>query len=115
MLAGDFQEIIQDLVAVLRSDALGMELHAVDGQDRKSTRLNSSHGYISYAVFCLKKKKNFHTSRRTDAVPLAASSSNPSAALQALPRRRTHTLADYPRPRSHRAGDRESEPLGAHD
>src|SRR2546429_5194308 len=28
------------------------------GLDRKSTRLNSSHGYISYAVFCLKKKKN---------------------------------------------------------
>src|SRR2546429_3275404 len=27
------------------------------GVDRKSTRLNSSHGYISYAVFCLKKKK----------------------------------------------------------
>src|SRR5687768_17706130 len=26
--------------------------------DRKSTRLNSSHGYISYAVFCLKKKNN---------------------------------------------------------
>src|SRR2546422_8027438 len=31
---------------------------AAEGQgDRKSTRLNSSHGYISYAVFCLKKKK----------------------------------------------------------
>src|SRR2546422_4234821 len=28
-----------------------------DPGDRKSTRLNSSHGYISYAVFCLKKKK----------------------------------------------------------
>src|SRR3989449_4242078 len=28
--------------------------------DRKSTRLNSSHGYISYAVFCLKKKKTKH-------------------------------------------------------
>src|SRR2546422_4131782 len=28
------------------------------GTDRKSTRLNSSHGYISYAVFCLKKKKD---------------------------------------------------------
>src|SRR2546429_7090142 len=28
-----------------------------DERDRKSTRLNSSHGYISYAVFCLKKKK----------------------------------------------------------
>src|SRR2546422_8276739 len=29
--------------------------------DRKSTRLNSSHGYISYAVFCLKKKKSIVT------------------------------------------------------
>src|SRR2546422_3121111 len=29
---------------------------AASTQDRKSTRLNSSHGYISYAVFCLKKK-----------------------------------------------------------
>src|SRR5687768_18170809 len=29
------------------------------GPDRKSTRLNSSHGYISYAVFCLKKKKTY--------------------------------------------------------
>src|SRR2546429_6165395 len=36
----------------------------VDGgtqSDRKSTRLNSSHGYISYAVFCLKKKKTTQT------------------------------------------------------
>src|SRR5256884_7301640 len=33
--------------------------------DRKSTRLNSSHGYISYAVFCLKKKKrrNYQSQR----------------------------------------------------
>src|SRR2546422_3711759 len=30
-------------------------------RDRKSTRLNSSHGYISYAVFCLKKKKRNQT------------------------------------------------------
>src|SRR2546429_6562513 len=29
----------------------------IDGADRKSTRLNSSHGYISYAAFCLQKKK----------------------------------------------------------
>src|SRR2546429_2635178 len=29
----------------------------INNLDRKSTRLNSSHGYISYAVFCLKKKK----------------------------------------------------------
>src|SRR2546422_4920096 len=33
--------------------------------DRKSTRLNSSHGYISYAVFCLKKKKKQITTART--------------------------------------------------
>src|SRR2546422_5582844 len=31
--------------------------HVAEARDRKSTRLNSSHGYISYAVFCLKKKK----------------------------------------------------------
>src|SRR5207245_11708339 len=34
-----------------------LQLHDEVGQDRKSTRLNSSHGSISYAVFCLKKKK----------------------------------------------------------
>src|SRR2546422_6371346 len=33
-------------------------------RDRKSTRLNSSHGYISYAVFCLKKKKRHPHFRR---------------------------------------------------
>src|SRR2546429_6699330 len=38
----------------------GRDLHLLPGPevDRKSTRLNSSHGYISYAVFCLKKKQN---------------------------------------------------------
>src|SRR2546429_5657988 len=36
-----------------------------DREDRKSTRLNSSHGYISYAVFCLKKKKKYLTTRST--------------------------------------------------
>src|SRR5438445_9903522 len=34
------------------------------GEDRKSTRLNSSHANISYAVFCLKKKKNIELYRR---------------------------------------------------
>src|SRR2546422_5690452 len=49
-----------------REDARGI-VHApaqdadlVERGDRKSTRLNSSHGYISYAVFCLKKKKKTH-------------------------------------------------------
>src|SRR2546429_3442651 len=36
--------------------------------DRKSTRLNSSHGYISYAVFCLKKKKKNKTTMHIDSV-----------------------------------------------
>src|SRR3989304_4538560 len=36
-----------------RHKGMNARLHALD---RKSTRLNSSHGYISYAVFCLKKK-----------------------------------------------------------
>src|SRR5438105_7830351 len=36
------------------------------GADRKSTRLNSSHEWISYAVFCLKKKKNKNPNRDGD-------------------------------------------------
>src|SRR2546422_6459587 len=38
-------------------DALPQHVRETRILDRKSTRLNSSHGYISYAVFCLKKKK----------------------------------------------------------
>src|SRR2546427_9287506 len=44
------------LVAELLED--GLLTHPPLGGDRKSTRLNSSHSQISYAVFCLKKKKN---------------------------------------------------------
>src|SRR2546422_7694766 len=40
----------------LRQRPRHRDVHPRD-EDRKSTRLNSSHGYISYAVFCLKKKK----------------------------------------------------------
>src|SRR2546429_7212236 len=49
-------------------------LHA--GLDRKSTRLNSSHGYISYAVFCLKKKT------------LTSSASSPSGRIDTIALRR---------------------------
>src|SRR2546422_8214963 len=45
----DGQRLRPDHACVVRDDR--------DAGDRKSTRLNSSHGYISYAVFCLKKKK----------------------------------------------------------
>src|SRR5687768_18354113 len=41
----------------VRIGAENRHLQVVAIGDRKSTRLNSSHGYISYAVFCLKKKK----------------------------------------------------------
>src|SRR2546430_12557057 len=47
-------------------------LHVAMHQDRKSTRLNSSHSQISYAVFCLKKKKDQLHLRHTSlqAVPM---------------------------------------------
>src|SRR3712207_8115447 len=63
----------------------GIELHevvgggavrvtgAVDVEDRKSTRLNSSHVNISYAVFCLKKKKQIASSLLSLRVSLQAS------------------------------------------
>src|SRR3989449_4213009 len=52
---GELAAEVADLVEqpALLEDLLGGE----EDLDRKSTRLNSSHGYISYAVFCLKKKK----------------------------------------------------------
>src|SRR3989454_7917957 len=46
-----------DLAVVVGAAALPAALF-IAAQDRKSTRLNSSHLVISYAVFCLKKKKN---------------------------------------------------------
>src|SRR5687768_18277248 len=49
------QRTIQEKQSELKqADA---EIEQAQAKDRKSTRLNSSHGYISYAVFCLKKKK----------------------------------------------------------
>src|SRR2546422_1354366 len=46
-----------EMAALVGPSGLWAALAAAGYQDRKSTRLNSSHGYISYAVFCLKKKK----------------------------------------------------------
>src|SRR5207249_8143277 len=55
----------------------GDEIRSIDwnvtarlGADRKSTRLNSSHVSISYAVFCLKKKKNIIILKMTNKVPI---------------------------------------------
>src|SRR3712207_8050781 len=56
------------VAALERADALGGQAGAFGqlllGQDRKSTRLNSSHANISYAVFCLKKKKKVTLTKR---------------------------------------------------
>src|SRR2546422_7081562 len=46
-----------ELFAQHPQEGRALRRSARDRPDRKSTRLNSSHGYISYAVFCLKKKK----------------------------------------------------------
>src|SRR2546427_4713439 len=42
------------------------QLAALKAEDRKSTRLNSSHSQISYAVFCLKKKKKHNRVKKCD-------------------------------------------------
>src|SRR3712207_7492214 len=52
-----YKEIVKDMQQVARANL-------IFGLDRKSTRLNSSHANISYAVFCLKKKKEQTTTRR---------------------------------------------------
>src|SRR2546422_6565357 len=52
-------------------------------KDRKSTRLNSSHGYISYAVFCLKKKKNVRPATASYDLPaIGVSHHHPYAPVQ---------------------------------
>src|SRR3712207_7142190 len=48
-----------------------IELNPNDAKDRKSTRLNSSHANISYAVFCLKKKRVLPLDRPPRIIPIA--------------------------------------------
>src|SRR5947209_15635200 len=57
--AGDAQLKTRQHTCVIGKQAVVAALNIAEriGQDRKSTRLNSSHANISYAVFCLKKKK----------------------------------------------------------
>src|SRR2546429_4067386 len=54
-------------IDALSRTLFGKAAHGLDAReaDRKSTRLNSSHGYISYAVFCLKKKNSRRHAGRT--------------------------------------------------
>src|SRR5690349_24240290 len=59
---------VEHLERIVREPASATEL-ADAKQDRKSTRLNSSHVEISYAVFCLKKKKKYKKNKRTVSLP----------------------------------------------
>src|SRR2546422_4718441 len=56
----DENELLARAGKLIRARAQEREIIQLQKEkiDRKSTSLNSSHGYISYAVFCLKKKKN---------------------------------------------------------
>src|SRR5438105_8967225 len=57
--------LLRDMIMRNLAVVEGMDLDALRaGIDRKSTRLNSSHEWISYAVFCLKKKKERSNTRR---------------------------------------------------
>src|SRR2546421_7591257 len=60
LLHGDIGQTTSFLVCILRSSR-ELRIAFPSPQDRKSTRLNSSHDQISYAVFCLKKKKQNYT------------------------------------------------------
>src|SRR2546422_5801079 len=55
--------IVEHAERPVRVLSRGLAQRAAIARDRKSTRLNSSHGYISYAVFCLKKKNKINAAR----------------------------------------------------
>src|SRR2546422_1576955 len=52
----EFFALYRGIAEASNDPGFGLKV-GTEERDRKSTRLNSSHGYISYAVFCLKKKK----------------------------------------------------------
>src|SRR2546430_12505866 len=73
-----FRRSRRELVIQLSDRAAqAFELVFIHGGDRKSTRLNSSHSQISYAVFCLKKKKRRANVSRSRAPPTPSTSAAP--------------------------------------
>src|SRR5205809_5230313 len=74
----------------------GIGVDAVGAGDRKSTRLNSSHGYISYAVFCLKKKNEKDTT--TPASSLLPSTSSLTPLPLSVPPAPPFSLTSRPSP-----------------
>src|SRR5687768_17720679 len=58
LLMNSFADSVHRFIDAVQQNTLQIPPPRESVRDRKSTRLNSSHGYISYAVFCLKKKSN---------------------------------------------------------
>src|SRR2546422_4544742 len=83
----------QVVLVVGASSGIGRETTILFARDRKSTRLNSSHGYISYAVFCLKKKKQLKqlsdTPRTQEGAPANAAGNSLRDAKVPWPPQRT--------------------------
>src|SRR2546430_13557270 len=70
--AATFFERALHLPCVTAQGIIGIEaVELEEGRDRKSTRLNSSHSQISYAVFCLKKKKQTEPTRKTNSCTIS--------------------------------------------
>src|SRR5207245_5507769 len=72
--------------------ATSTPLTGPSARDRKSTRLNSSHGSISYAVFCLKKKKKQQNGMEKMVIN---TEENKSACMKVYRRRNTYEWDDY--------------------
>src|SRR3712207_7276959 len=79
---------------------LGRHLFTVRATDRKSTRLNSSHANISYAVFCLKKKKTSRQQNRTVTPPsrLTPPHRTSPSPYTRITKAYTHVLSPLPTP-----------------
>src|SRR3989440_6729978 len=87
---------IPNLLASRRAANEASAISAVRNIDRKSTRLNSSHDQISYAVFCLKKKNNNTTYSGARLVAGDAAAASQSPRLLPLPERRKMRLPANP-------------------
>src|SRR3712207_8027689 len=73
---GQYVRLSRSAVAEVMGESYITTVRAI-GLDRKSTRLNSSHAYISYAVFCLKKNKNHYQDYEAEAERLILCNQRP--------------------------------------
>src|SRR2546430_9576771 len=77
--AAPFVRFTEQLQRGLRMSRIAFDAQHFGNEDRKSTRLNSSHSQISYAVFCLKKKKNTYIALSTAIILIPSSSRSTSS------------------------------------